>query len=289
MKKNKTRYIFLMLVLGMFLSAATVMGASYFNKTEDFADEATDTNPSSTWYSYEDLLFEYANVTAANLFQVNDTTVADKSVAYFNLTADSYSYLEFDFRYDNSTHKEAIVYIMDSAGTGLTRFDIICYDGGDTISITYRNYSSIIWNNTATVNNTWYKLRWDFDYTNNQMTGSLFTSGGTSLNATTCPITDISGEYDYSNVKSFSIAGVVDEDIFMHFDNLKVYKAYNWGSVGQTTNYLTGTIVPLLFAVFLLIVIIGMALSGNASLEAMIALMLAAIIGMVSLAVVFGL
>ena len=293
MKKRIKKIILLMLVAELLLCSSLASASAYFNQTEDFETGDVGENPSATWYSYNNLLFEWANISSTKYagsqgFQINDTTVADGSVTYFNLTADSYDYCQFYFKINNNTHNETRIYISDSAGTALARFDIGCWGTGKNITVTYRNYSAEIWNNTAVTNNTWYRLRWDFNYTDDEMRGRLFTSGGTALNDTWCPITSASGAYDYSNTKDFSIHGVSGQYIQVYLDNLKFYKAYNWGATGVTTNYILDSIIPLLFAIFLLIVIAGMALSGSFSIEAMIGLMLAAIIGMVTLSVVFA-
>jgi len=296
MKSKAKKYIFLMLVFEMLFMATCASAAiSYFNQTETFESDTADADPNESWYSYKDMGYEYANATSdsayagSKSYRINDSTLASGEVAYFNWSeSSSYSYLEFYYKIDNTTHNESRIYIVDSADTGLARFDITVNDSG-IYNVTYRNYTAAIWSATGLTNNTWYRLRWDFNYTTDQMRGRLFTSGGTALNDSWCPIEDGSGAYDYSNVASFQVVSYVDQDVYLYLDNIKLYKSYDWGGVGETTDYVLGQIIPILFAVFLLIVISGMALSGVLSIDAMIALMLAAIIGLVCLAVVFGL
>lgn len=296
MKSKYKKYIFLMLVLELMILATTAGAAiSYFNQTETFEGENADEDPSDTWYSYTDLGVEYANVTSdtsyagTKCFRMNDSTVTDGDVAYFNVTeAANYSYLEFYFKVDNTTHNESRIYCIDSAGTALARFDITV-DSDEAYNVSYKNYTTTIWTKQSLVNNTWYKLRWDFNVTSDEIRGRLFNAAGTTLNDSWCPIEDGSGAYDYSNFKSLGVYGVDDEDIYIHLDNIKLYKTYDWGGVGQTTDYVLTSIVPLLFTVFLLIVIAGMALTGTVSIEAMIALMMAAIIGIICTVVVLGL
>jgi len=286
MKKRYMKCIFLMLVLELLICATIASGASYFNQTDAFTDETTDTNPVATWYDYDENNFPYANVTSGNLFRANGSWagIVDNTNVYFNFTADSYTYIEFDFRIDNSTCNFTSIQIVDSDGEELAYLNIT---GGDSKWATCDNNSAEIFNATIT-NNSWYTMKWDFNYTTNYARGRLYDSTDTLKNDSWFEVSNNAGALSFADFESFEIHTTTNEAVWLEIDNLKVYKAYDWGATGQTTNYILGSIIPLLFAVFLLIVVAGMALSGNVSIEGMIALMLACIIGMICLSVVYA-
>ena len=267
MKKNrKYKIILALLIMEMLTLLSFGAGAyTYFNQTETFESDTAGSNPSETWYTFNELGLDTSDVanvgrgSSTKSLQVNDTD-PDSEFCWFNMsTADNFSYAEFYFKIDNTTHNESRIYSVDSADTALARFDIISH--GDTSYVTCRNYTSILWNGTIT-NNTWYRLRWTFNDTSNYIKGDLFNNAGTSLNSSWFPCTTASGTYNYADFDGMQIGGDNDEWIFLYIDDFKVYKQYDWGVAGVTTSYLLNTLVPLLFAIFLLIVIISMGLSG---------------------------
>lgn len=297
MKKNrKYKIILMMLVLELLVVGGLGSAASYFNQTEDFEEDTVGSDPSETWYTYEETAsFNFSNVVSggyagSNGFRVNDTDPYLKG-CWFNFTSDNYSYVEFYFKIDNSTHNQSRIFAYDSVGTTLGRFEIRVNRTGvtDYNYVLFKNYSGVAyWNGTIT-NDTWYRLRFTFNVTSNYLGGTLYNAAGTVLNTSWFEAEYASGAYDYSNFYGLQISGINNDFMYIWFDNIKLFKSYDWGSMGETTNYLLQTVVPILFAVFLLIVIIGMALSGAVDINGMIALMLAAIIGMVALTVVFAL
>ena len=285
MKKKKVLMIFgLILILAIFFAPTVVAGTTTY--TEGFEDDTVGSNPSSTWYSYQERGFEYANVQndqkhgGSQSFRINDSNGGDPTnTSWFNWTANSYNYVEFWVRANNSDNNDTRIYLYDGSNAW-GRVDLIT-DVNDKSWIHIRNGTGQVDVNQTLTNSTWYRVRFDFNYTSDYVYARLY-NGSTLENATWM---DAGGSRD--SVDFLSIGGYNDKKTYIWFDDLTISITTPYSS-----NPALNTIVallPLLLAVGLILTFTGIATTGNLNKESMVALMMLGIIGIIVIQIISSL
>jgi len=295
MKKTMHSRLLLLLVGLMLVSlvvASGNVGATIYS-THDFEDEANNSSPDSTWFTYTTIGWNYSNVSTADAhggsksFRINDTD-GDDGHTWFNVTANTYDYFEFWFKLINITEdynqSDIIMRFLDSGGNTIVRFNLFA-DAVNTYGI-FRNHTDDLFNATLT-NDTWYRFLLVFNYTTDEVQGSVFNSGGTLLNRSWCPATDASGDMAYDNFMSFNINGNSSKYTFLYLDDFDL--AYTWVNPAQASNDAIVAAMSVILAVAILLVIVAFAFAGNLTPESLVYIAVVAIIGIVTIGIISAL
>ena len=288
-KTKKILHIFCLAGILMMLFTGFAAALTHHDYTETFETDAAGSNPAATWYTYAETGFDTAEVVAdgrgssVRSYRINDTDggniTTDKSS--FNFTSHNYSYFEFWFKWDNTSHNRSYG-LIDSTDGYVIDIDF----GMDAETIKVYNYTAIAVQRALT-NNTWYRLRFDFNYSTFEVRTRLFNSAGTSLNDSWLRAEAETGVTNFTDITSFILFASADDQMCIQYDDMSIHymSVYSTAMLTQT-NYILTTIIPILFAVFVFVTFIGLALSDNLNRDTLILLMIIAIIGVVCLQVI---
>ena len=233
--------------------------------TETFETDTHGADPSDTWYTYTEVGWEWANVTTADAHGGTKSYIINGSSdlnnwTNFTLTSDDYEYFEYWFQIDNGSHDELRTYLLDENNDTICRVDTL----GSTLNyIRFRNYTTIGWNQTLT-NMSWYKIRYDFNYTDNTVRARLYNASSVLLNDSWLIASDASGTVDYSSFYVYDTTCAVGSSSYMFFDDLTLYDtdstttaAREYEDVGTTANTVF-TILGIVLIVGAIMAIIGL-------------------------------
>lgn len=211
--------------------------------SETFETDTANSNPSDTWYTYAEVGWDFANTSASanysgsQSYLINDTNGAG-NYTYFNVTARNYSYFEYYFKIDNTSHNTTITYLLDSAGDSIIRVDI------NTGQVLFRNYTTVGFTGSI-LNNTWYKLRFDFNSTTNMVRCRLINTTATQ-NDSWLLSSNASGTVDFSDFKTFKLGGYTGNRTKLWIDSMILYipsvSAFETPDVQGTTESVIGLI-----------------------------------------------
>lgn len=222
--KRKGKVILVMMLVMSLIFTMTTLGAVIY--TETFEDEAVDTNPVATWYTYTETdSFEYANVTNETFkdgyqsFLINDSVI-EGATGYvdFNLTT-QYPYESFDFwfRVNTTNHSAAACCLMDDGRT-----NIICYWGMTNSTIYLNNSDGCKFNHALT--DAWMRCNVEFNWTTDKAKGFLYNAANELLDNSTW--FDMIGEVapDVDELEYFNITTPLGNSTWIAFDGLNFVK-----------------------------------------------------------------
>lgn len=293
--KNRNKNIFLlllivsMLVFTNMVAASTYFTTKNYTKTETFETDTDDIDPSESWYTYTETGLDWANVdgsvgrgSSSKSYRINDTDGGNIStdISSFTFTARNYTYFSFWFKWDSTNHNRSYG-ILDSTNGYILDIDF----GKDAERIVVSNYSVVAIERSLT-NDTWYQLRFDFNYSTNEIRCRLYNTTDL-LNDTWIRAESETGYVDFDDFTAFINFASADDKMYLYFDDFETFYqvTFSTKSLSQT-NYITSTILPILFAVFVFITFMGLALSGNLNRDSMIILMGMGIIGIICIQVI---
>jgi len=291
MKEKNKKFIHIFLLAGILLMLFSGFAAAltHYDYSETFETDAAGNNPAATWYTYAEMGFDTAEVVAdgrgssVRSYRINDTDGGnintDKSS--FNFTSHNYSYFEFWFKWDNTSHNRSYG-LIDSTNGYVLDIDF----GMDAETLKVYNYTAVAVQRALT-NNTWYRLRFDFNYSTFEVRTRLFNSAGTSLNDSWLRADAETGFTNFTDITSFILFASANDQMYIQYDDMSIHYSTAYTSTPLTqTNYIISSILPILFAVFVLTTFMGFALTGNLNRDTLILLMVIAIIGVVCLQVI---
>ena len=175
------------LLIALTLFAVPALGADWWaSNTENFESDTAGSDPSETWYTYTDSAWDYVFVNESDYrssnhsYELNDTDGVSH-FAWFNWTGDDFDYFELYFKIDNSTHEEINIYLGHTAGIS-NEVKIVGKQSYEPC-VLYSNYTTTAWNKTIS-NNTWWRLRWDFNYTTDTIQCRLYNNASADQTST---------------------------------------------------------------------------------------------------------
>jgi hypothetical protein len=287
MKVKKAFNIFLMLLIFSILTA-TFAGAApaeaAVNYPETFETDTVGSNPSASWYTYTESGWEYANVndTVARDTQsmrFNDTSGSDPAeTAWFNWSTDEFDYLEFYFYVNTTNNNDTRIYILDGANAW-GRVDL-----NDT-HILIRNGTGLsIAAEQVLTTETWYRVRFDFNYTTNYCRVRLY--NGTTLENDSWA--DAGGAR--TGVTGLNFQSYNGKKSHIYVDDITVYKnAIAATGTDATVDYIKDIVVPILVAIILFMLAMNYLVSGNVTKENLLMIMVTIIVAIIVLSVIIGL
>lgn len=219
-KKRMLFYLIFAAVAFLFFTPLTIASDSV-TYLESFEDDTVNSNPSESWYSYGESGIQWANVTdmtgfeSTQSFLMNTTSDTYGGVLY-DVVDSSYDYIELNVKINTSQHNFTMITVgtwIDNewyTGNGAFCFWRIGTYDGDNYNIDFHvittaegNITSEIYNESIN-NNTWYRLRAEFDYDAHEVTGYIWNEEGLAgvpvqldSNSSTCdiPFTNITQSF----------------------------------------------------------------------------------------------
>jgi len=286
MKKKNVSKIFMLVFTLMTLCIGSVipvvLSATTNTYTEDFEDDTVDSNPSDSFYTYSENGWDYANVTNSSYhagsksFRINTTNGAN-SWSLFNFKSDDYEYMKIWFKIDNTSHNITYIDVEKANGDSLFVMHV------NTTSIYFGSDSKATWTNAIT-NNSWYMLRFDFNYSSNTVRGRLYNQSGGLLK---------DGWYDtglvFTEINYLNLSGTSGNTAYIYFDDILLYDSDSvYSSMDSTTSNLLMNIVPILIALLLIMFAVSLALAG-ATKENLITLLVVTVLVVVTIQVILSL
>lgn len=214
-------------MIAISLFSIPVLGADWWtHNTENFENDTAGADPTG-FYTYLDTAWDYVFVndtdcrSSNHSYEINDTDGVGHHT-WFNWTADSHDYFELYFKIDNSTHDEINFYIGHTAGIG-NEVKIL---GKQTVEpyVIYSNYTTEGWNRTIS-NNTWWRIRWDFNYTSNEIQCRLYNNASaeqTSGNNTWLLADPEVGALNIADTSGLGILGASGKSVQIWFDDIQL-------------------------------------------------------------------
>lgn len=277
--------LFSMMIMMMFCSSAS---ATVYT-TEGFEDDTADANPSSGWYTYsENGEFSTANVSTGSAyggsksFYLNDS--ANDATSYANFSFDTVTYYDnFYLRFqipDKDWHNSTNISFVDSSAQTLGYISIT------NTTVYFNNTGSNIINATIS-NESWYMIYIDFNLTSDKIGCYIYNESNSSelLASGWGDMEDGAGTY--ANVAHVRFYVDNNTKTSIYIDDLLL--AYTYINPNQATNTLIITAVSAMFAVAILLTIVGFMYSGNVTPESLILLAVVIIIGVITLMIINGL
>jgi len=260
---NRKIMLFVLLI-GMMFFTSIVLGAT-INRQETFEDDTYGENPSSIWYTYAEMGFDWANInntghSGSKSYLINDTDggTIDTDKSSFNFTSNTYEYFSFWFKWDNTSHNESYG-LLDSTDGYILDINF----GDDLERIRVYNYTTTCIDRLLD-NNSWYKLRFDFNYTTHEVRCRLYNET-TLLNDSWIRAEVEAGVVDFTDFISFINYASADDQMFLYFDDLALYKSDTSSSAPGTTTA-TIPLIPLLGLSVLALLLLAWAIK-NPSLD----------------------
>ncbi len=304
MKKKNVLLIVLITTALLFfvppVSGATTTTVTY---TESYTTDSNNTDPSETWYTYSDSGLNYSN--ASHLdgygsddhgFRMNTTEGFDTTggALYDFTTETTYDTFSLKFKIDDASHNYTLVTVGTWAVIGAWEGNgaIAYWQITDTkvnfsvVSAMDGNLTTEVWTH-AIENDTWYTLDTTFNYNTNII-------GCTLSNDTTSSIStgQQASSYNFPNItQSFwAIPAVHGEDsCYIWFDDFILTDSTTTYTDSEiTTNNLLDNVIPVLVAVALLLIIVGMIFTMDLTNEALMSIIVLVIIAVIILTVVMS-
>lgn len=306
---KSTKFLILGLVTVACMLSLPIGAASTMNTlTDAFADEATNANPTyAAMYTYAEWAYNYAAVGTWNWFCINDTYGKLGGAANFTFknsydkSDTNYRYefvaLSFDFLYNGTKAKgQANHSAVQISFYGDSR---ICYMMvyGDNETNAGRKNKFVLYNSDHTVllnttinANTWYKVTITPAYAQDTYTVALYNVSGSAAISTVSHALNAT-ENSATSLKFLSGAtsGLSGNDTtWINMDNFIIYeREYSHGE--QMANYISFYVLVLVLSLAILVSIMGLALTGNINPQSLIMLLVATIIGIITIIIINGL
>ena len=245
-----------------------VAGNVYTDYTETFETDTHGADPAGgDWYTYGEDGFDWANVdntyprNGANSFLINDTTGATTDKAFFNFTDNTVSMFSFWFKWNNGSHNQTYGMLTSTAGNWL---DIDF--GNDKGQLQVYTYGTTYVQRFLD-NQTWYRLRFDLDYTNNKVRVRLYSNASAVLNDTwATPNNEVSGDIEIADLTQFTLYGATGDWAELYFDDFAFQTYYTSARLRDADGLSASEILLVVFlgiAVLLVLVMMAVELLRN--------------------------
>ena len=253
----------------LFTMNAVAGGNVYTDYTETFETDTHGADPAGgDWYTYgETDGFDWANVdntyprNGANSFLINDTVGATTDKVFLNFTDNTVSMFSFWFKWNNGSHNQTYGMLSSTAG-GFVDIDF----GNDIGKLKVYTYDTT-YIETFLENQTWYRLRFDMNYTNDKVRIRLYSNASAVLNDTwATPNNEVSGDLNIADLTSFTLYGATDDWANLYFDDLAFQTYYVSGHLRDTDGLSASEILLIVFlgiAVMLVIAMMAIELINN--------------------------
>lgn len=236
--KRKSKAILVMMLVMSLIFTTTAIGAIIY--TETFEDEAVNTDPVATWYTYtETTSFEYANVTndtfkdGAQSFLINDSVI-ELNTGYvdFNLTT-QYPYESFDFwfRIDTARHGMSSSRLMNDGRT-----NILCYWNVTNSTIYLNNSDGNKFNFALT--NAWMRCKVVFNWVNDTIQGFLYNAANVLLETSAWFKMDATLAPNIDEIEYFNTTAPLGNKTWIAFDGFNFVKDSGTERRGNITDEL---------------------------------------------------
>lgn len=258
--RTKTILLATIMLVLFSLLIPSALGSWLVTDTENFESDTAGSDPSG-FYTYTDSAWDYVFVnetdyrTSNHSYEINDTDGVSHW-SWFNWTASTHDYFELYFKIDNSTHEEISLYIGHTAGVG-NEVKIV---GQQTYEpcVVYSNYTTTAWNITIS-NNTWWRIRWDFNYTTNEIQCRLYNNASvdqTASNDTWLSADPESGALNIADTTGLGIYGASGKPVQIWFDDLKI-EELTYGSrmrdVADVPDWAPGLLITITILAFIIL------------------------------------
>lgn len=240
--KNK-KSIFLLIGIIFYLTFAMIAGAVDITDdySENFENDTAGSDPSESWYTYIDSAWDTVQVdeifyrSANHSYNIEDENgLGDFS--HFNWTSANTNYLEFYFLIHNDSHDYGCVcpsHTAGSRGVGINIYGNLTYEP----TVRFMNYTITAFNLTIS-NNTWYRCRFDFNYSTDEIRCRIYDNSSV-LKADDWLLADPeAGAYDFSDVTGMAILSGNSQSSSMYFDNIVMSYTYEYTMEASSPNYL---------------------------------------------------
>jgi len=312
--------IVLAFVSALIFMMGNVMAVTHdaVNNNEDYEDDTVDANPSGSWYTYGESGIQWANVTdlsgspvpassSDQSFLMNTTSDTTGGVLY-DVTDSNYSYMQLDVKIDNTSHNYSMITIgtwVDHefyTGNGAFAWWEIDNTGDDariifsTITVLDGNVTTEIYNHTID-NDTWYRLKAEFNYDNYSVHGYLYKESDMSL----LNSSSVESSVPFTNItQSFwAIPELHGADsCYIYHDDFILYKnSYGSNTPSEDVDALTGqnfggiarlvlNIIIIIVAIALLYYVGNEFMNGKKGIDDLVELFKVLFIGLVFLGVI---
>lgn len=291
--KKTTKTIVLLFMVSMLMLVVPLAVASTTTYEEDFEDDTVDANPSESWYSYTETGWTYANATdiagynSDQSYLINDENGTGNGTI-FDVDNRDYDIFELDFKLNTTNHTEVWVNIY---GVNSASYPVCSWNISDTDCTFYVQTTDCgfdlteIW--TVPINNnTWYRIRAEFNYNTHRITGEIWDEmhGVAGIPE---QMREGAGEtcHNFEQVDKVVIPGTSNGDVYIFFDDL-TFVDYT-GST-ETANYLIDMVVPILIVIAGLLTIMGLLFTVGVTKESFITVMIIVIIMIATLETLVG-
>lgn len=291
--KKTTKTIVLLFMVSILMLLVPLAVASTTTYEDTFEDDTIDANPSESWYSYTETGWVYANATdiagynSDQSYLINDENGTGNGTI-FDVADRDYDIFELDFKINTTNHSEVWVNIY-GANSGV--FPVCCWNISDTDCTFYVETTECgfdlaeIWT-VAISNNTWYRIRAEFNYNTHKITGELWEEiyGVQGIphqleegTAETC--------HNFEEVDTVTMIGTSDVDVYIFFDDLTLV---DYTGTTETTNYLIDIVIPILVVVAGLLTVMGLLFTVGVTKESFIAVMIIIVVMIAFLQAIMG-
>jgi len=298
MRNNRILTLLFLAMLVFTIGVPFVSASTTTTYTENYeSPDANLANPSESWYSYSEsgIWANVTNNTGSDLpnsssnqsFRMN-TTVDTTGGSLYDFVDRSYDSFQLDVKINSSSHN----FTMITIGTWIdndfyTGHGAFCYWLITNDTITFNVVTVADGNVTTEVlnesinNNTWYRLKVEFDYDTYEVTGTIWNEWGiagvpilldTDSATSIIPFTNITQSFWAipENLHGNDSCYIFMDDFILTDTVLS--------SSEETTNYLTDTVIPLLAVVAGLLVVIGLLFAVGVTYESFITAMVVVIV-----------
>jgi len=311
MKHKKTIFCLMMVLTFSLLFASVASATDSVSHEETYETDTAGADPSASWYTYGDSGIQWANVTDSDAYAgsqsfLMNTTSDTSGGALYDVVDSSYEFIELDVKIDTSQHNFSMItvgtWIDHELYTGHGAFcfwRIGTYDGGENYNIDFHvitttegNVTTEIYNESIN-NNTWYRLRAEFNYDNYQVTGKIYNEEGVAgtpvlmaSDSATCsiPFTNITQSFWAIPENTHGA-----DSCYIFFDDFTLGTIYS-ESAGEIINeFGLGTYLVMMgLSVLTILVVAFMFKSGSVDIDFIFMLLLIFILIAVTMGVLFS-
>jgi len=251
--KNKGKVILVMMMVMSLIFTMTALGAIIY--TEGFEDEAVDTNPVSSWYTYTETdSYEYANVTNETFkigyqsYLINESLV-EVSDGYtdFNLTYQyPYESFSFWFRINVTNHNQSSSRLFSDGRTY-----ILCYWNMSNSTVYLNNSDGNKLNFALT--DAWMRCNVVFNWTNDTIQGFLYDTDNTLLETSAWFPMFNSSAPDIDELEYFNTTTAVGNKTWIAFDGLTFVKdSTTHGGITEHLPWFVNVMIVIMSAMIIL-------------------------------------
>jgi len=278
----------------MLLSALSISVLADISYVENFETDTVGNNPMHSEYDYYESNTEWANVTdvvahdGTKSYLINDS-LQEGGNGYVDFEFDlqfPYESYEFYFLMRNDTHNFTMIRLMDDAKTNtivfinITNTTVYVNNSADVLPTIY---------STSIVNDTWYGLHIDFNWTDDTVFVEFLNTGGTVADDSGgwFGMGDPEAVYDFSELEYVNYTVPDGDKVWLAVDGMTVVKDSSSSSPASSSSSSLLTLILVIALVLLVLVLLVNALN-NPSVDSLVMVLVtvAVIIAIVGIDVV---